>query len=294
MIASSLPFASIENECLRLEYFTTIGPRIIGLYVNGVEGNLLAETPEVHWGTPHGEYYLHGGHRLWTAPEDAFYTCPEEGLHVLEEKDAVILKSPVDASGLEKEIAIRLTGNCVHLEHRVTWHGDHPIELAPWAITQLRMGGMAILPLSKGEDFGPDRNLVFWPYSNIKDGRFEVWNDFILLHGQPADHAFKIGSRNSNGWLACLLENALFVKRFSIDGTGNFPDLGCNVEAYVKDSCLELESLGSLRLLNKGESVSHAETWEILAGEYPATLESAYRISKQLSQSEIEWSNNGK
>src|SRR5574341_428384 len=146
MSASLLPFASIENKFLRLDYLTTIGPRIIGLYLPGIEGNFLAETPHVHWPTPHGEYYLYGGHRLWTAPEDCFYTCPENHVNVIAEKDRVTLRSNVDASGLEKEISFRLDENHVVLVHRITWHGNEPVEFAPWAITQLRLGGMAILP----------------------------------------------------------------------------------------------------------------------------------------------------
>src|SRR5258707_15510805 len=106
MPTSPLPFASIENNFLRLDYLTTTGTRIIGLYVKGAQGNLLAETPDIHWSTPHGEYYLHGGHRLWTAPEDPFYTCPEEGLEVIEDGDNIILRSLVDKAGLEKEITI--------------------------------------------------------------------------------------------------------------------------------------------------------------------------------------------
>ncbi len=131
MASSPPPFASIENKFLRLDHLTTTGPRIIGLYARAVEGNFLAETPNVHCPTPHGEYYLHGGHRLWTAPENLFYICPEDGVHVVEEKDKVVLRGPIDASGLEKEISFRLDENCVHLTHRIIWHGDKPIEFAP-------------------------------------------------------------------------------------------------------------------------------------------------------------------
>jgi len=281
---SSLPFSSIENEFLRLDYLTATGPRIIGLYLDGMEGNLLAETPNVHWATPHGEYHLHGGHRLWIAPEDLIYICPEECLYVTEEKNFVILRSPVDASGLEKQITIRLDRNRVHLVHRVTWHGDSPIELASWAITQLRLGGTAILPLSRKQGLQPDRNLVFWPYSDIKDERFQLEDDLILLYGHASNSAFKIGNLNSEGWIAYASKDALFIKRLPLRKTENYPDLGCNVEAYVRDSCLELESLGSMNILHKNASVTHEETWEILAGEYPATLETAQRIRKQLSQ----------
>src|SRR5574338_1654246 len=99
------PHASLENAVLRIDYLTDLGPRIIGLYAKGVEGNLLAVTPDAHWPTPHGEYYLHGGHRLWTAPEDPFYTCPEDNVRITTEANTVTLRSNVDASGREKEIS---------------------------------------------------------------------------------------------------------------------------------------------------------------------------------------------
>ncbi|HET7142789.1 MAG TPA: hypothetical protein VFI68_02110, partial [Anaerolineales bacterium] len=215
MAPTPLPFASIENKFLRLDYLTTTGPRIVGLYAHGVDGNLFAETPDAHWPTPHGEFYVRGGHRLWIAPENLFYVCPEDHLSVIVEKDKVVLRSPVDAAGLEKEISFRLDENCVDLTHRVTWHGDKPIEFAPWGITQLRLNGMAVLPLSTSEGLTPDRNLVFWPYSQIHDGRFESHDDMILLHGRAAVRAFKVGNFNKHGWIACTLGRALFVKRFS-------------------------------------------------------------------------------
>jgi len=279
-----LPFATIENEYLRLDYLTTTGPRIVGLYVSGAKDNLLASTPEVHWETPHGEYYLRGGHRLWTAPEDPFYTCPEEGLNVVEKNDAIVLKSPIDASGQQKEIAVRLDGNSVRLSQSITWHGEAPMVFAPWGISQLRLGGMAVLPLASIDGLQPDRNLVFWPYAHIKDERLNLHDDLVLLHGIASEQACKIGNRNNHGWVACAFGDALFVKKFLPDANGTYPDMGCNVEAYVKDVCLELEVLGASKLLRPGESITLEETWQVFAGDYPATLECARNIKKQLSQ----------
>ncbi len=288
------PFASIENEFLRLDYLTTTGPRIIGLYAKGVTGNLFAETPEVHWTTPHGEYYLRGGHRLWIAPEDPFYTCPEGSVKAATVKDRVILRSEVDASGLEKEISVYLDRNRISLTHRITWHGKAPVEFAPWGITQLRLGGMAILPLSGSGGLEPNRNLVLWPYSHVRDDRFGLHDDVILLHGRASAQAFKLGYYNSHGWIAYLLGNALFIKRFPAERTCRYPDMGCNVEAYVKDSCLELETLGPLRLLQSNESTVHEETWEVNPGEYSTTLEDARIISRQLSPNQKDAVRNGK
>ncbi|MBK9926491.1 MAG: hypothetical protein IPP66_14545 [Anaerolineales bacterium] len=282
MSESRLPSASIENEFLRLEYLITTGPRIIGLYPMGVDGNLLAETPDIHWPVPHGEFYLRGGHRLWKAPEDSFYNCPEDGVTVIE-GNGVTLRSPVDPSGLEKEIAVRLDGHRVHLSQKITWHGDKPITLAPWGITQLRLGGMGILPLSSKDGLAPNRNLVLWPYTSLKDDRLELHDDFILLHGTASEQAAKIGNCNTHGWIAYAMGNALFVKRFGVE-EGALPDLNTNVQAYVRDVCIELETLGALKTLRNGESVTLNETWEVTVGEFPANLETARIIGDLLNK----------
>jgi len=206
-------------------------------------------------------------------------------LDVVQDGNKVILKSPVDQSGLEKEITIQLDGNCVQLEHCVTWHGSKTIKLAPWTITQLRLGGMAILPLSNADGLLPNRNLVLWPYTQLQDERLELHDDLVLLHGAGSVQACKIGNQNSHGWIACILGDALFVKRFTINKSGAYPDLGCNVEAYVKDICIELETLGPLKTLKPGNAVTYVETWQVLTGNYPATLETARKVNQQLSYS---------
>jgi hypothetical protein len=143
---------------------------------------------------------------------------------------------------------------------------------------------MAILPqASPAEGLLPNRNLVLWPYSQVKDERFELHDDFILVHGSASDQAFKIGNFNSHRWIACLWDNALFVKRFAVDRTGQYPDLGSNAEVYIRDVCLELESLGPLTVLNPQDSATLEETWEIHTGTYSATPEGARLISEQLS-----------
>jgi hypothetical protein len=251
--------------------------------VNGLEGNLLAETPDVHWATPHGEFYLLGGHRLWTSPEDPFYTCPDENVQVRMDGNAVILRSAVDAAGLEKEMRIHLEEACVHVSHRVTWHGKKPIRFAPWGITQLRLGGVAILPLSNAKGLLPNRNLVLWDYTSLHDERLELHEDVFLLHGAASEAACKIGNKNNHGWIAYALEDVLFIKRFTMDNSGTYPDMNCNVEASVKDVCLELESLGALQWLQPGGSLNHSESWEVRKGNYPRTLSTARTLYETLS-----------
>jgi hypothetical protein len=54
------------------------------------------------------------------------------------------------------------------------------------------------------------------------------------------------------------------------------------VEAYVKDVCIELETLGTLKTLNKHESATLNETWEVIVGEFPANVETARIIGRRL------------
>lgn len=283
MATSPLPFESIENNFLRVDYLTTVGPRIIGLYAKQANIELLVQTPDIHWPTPHGEYYLYGGHRLWKAPEDSFYNCPEDDVTVVVEKDRVRLQSGIDASGLQKEISFCLDENRVRLTHQITWHGQEPIELAPWTITQLPLGGVAILPQSDvSAGSMPTRNLALWPYATITDQRLELHDDLILVYGSADQKYFKAGSYNPFGWAAYMLDKALFIKRFPISDFRALPDMGSNVETFVWDSYLELETLGQLTSLNPGESVIFEEAWEVIAGDYSITYETARTIMKQL------------
>lgn len=284
MNTPQLPFASLENDTLRLDYLTSVGPRVIGLYAKQAGVELLVQTPDIHWPTPHGEYYLYGGHRLWKAPEDAFYNCPEDHVTVVEEENKVILRSGVDASGLQKEILFCLVENRVLLTHQITWHGNEQIELAPWTITQLPLGGVAILPQSSiQEGSAPTRNVAVWPYASITDPRLELHDDLILVHGCADRKAFKAGNYNPFGWAAYMLNKVLFIKRFPVSDFRMLPDMGSNVETYVWDAYLELETLGKLTVLKPGETVTFEETWEVIAGNFPITYETARIISKQLS-----------
>jgi hypothetical protein len=279
-----LPSASIENDFLRIDYLTTVGPRVIGLYSKQAELELLAPSFDIHWTTPHGEYYLYGGHRIWKSPEDSFYNCPEDNVTVLTENNRVTLRNNVDASGLQKEISFSLDENRVSLTHQLLWHGEEHIELAPWTITQVPLGGVAILPQSGfREGSAPTRSLAIFPYASITDPRLELHDDLILVHGTGDPDVFKIGSYNPSGWAAYMLEKALFIKRFPVSDFRMLPDMGSNAEVYVRDLYLELETLGKLTWLSPGESVAFEETWEVQTGDYPLNLDGARNITVKLN-----------
>ena len=124
----------------------------------------------------------------------------------------------------------------------------------------------------------PTRGLVIFPYASINDPRLELHDDVILVHGCADVKAFKIGNYNPLGWIAYVLEKALFIKRFPVNDFRLLPDMGSNVEIYVRDAYLELETLGKLTWLKPGELVTFEETWEVIPGDYSINAEGARKI----------------
>jgi hypothetical protein len=267
-----LPTRSLDNGHVRLEYLAEAGPRIVRLFASGSHENLLAELPDMKMDTAYGPYFIRGGHRLWHSPE-AFprsYLPDNEGLLVEDLADGVRLTQPAEpVSGIRKSIEVHLAPDqaLVTLVHELKNEGCWPIELAPWAITQIRLGGVAILPQQIGAlnaaGLLPNRQLVLWPYTRWADPRLQPADDLILIQADSAMPPCKIGYLNRAGWSAYLIGSTLFVKRFAPSANLPHPDFGCNAEVYCCDQFIEVESLGPLVTLEPGASTVHVETWEL-------------------------------
>ena len=289
-----LPTGRLSNDHLELEYLADVGPRLVRLKLKAARppANILAETPDISWSTPYGEYYLRGGHRLWRAPEAAgLSTMPEaRGLEVIELADSVRLCQPVELiTGLRKTLEVYMAADrpALTLSHVLTNEGVQALELAPWAITQLALGGVAILPQpsSIADPLGlqPNRSLVLWPYTCMADKRLELHDDLWLVHGRSQLLPCKIGYLNRQGWAGYLWNQTFLIKRFGRVLDRPYPDWGCNVEVYCKDVCLELETLAPLSRLEPGQSATHVEQWEFFVGvDVPPTCEGMLSLVKRL------------
>jgi len=272
-----LPLDAVENEFLRVEYLTSVGPRIVGLYFKGE--NLMAALPELKVDTPNVEYSFFGGHRLWLAPEDLATTyfpdnTPPE-INKINSTCVKITGRERPPSGIEKSITISLNPNqaSVEIDHIVTNNGEKEVRLAPWSLSQLVMGGLAILPQPTGpSDISgllPNRNLILWPYSSWDDERVHFKDDYYLVDALPKKQAFKLGYMNTHGWIAYALKNILYCKRFNPQPGSSHPDMDCNAEVYVRDQFIELETLGPLVTLSPGKSTEHSEVWDLFGLKEP-------------------------
>lgn len=264
------PTRRLEGDHLWVEVLATGGPRIVRLGLTGSEENLLAETPDMGWQTPTGRYELMGGHRLWFAPEDPDRVAVPDTDGLILETDASGLRLTGTAeplTGLVRSIVVGLdpASAAVTLRHELRNSGPAAIELAPWAITQLPLGGVVLLPQPAaldGHHIHPNRSLVLWPYASWADERLDLRDGLIVVHAD-AGRRLKIGYLNESGWIGYLRAGVLIVRRFEPAVGRRHPDLGCNVETYCRDRFLELELLGPLAELLPGASVVHVERWEV-------------------------------
>jgi len=264
------PTRRLSNGRVWVEVLATAGPRVVRLGLAGSDENLLAETPDAGWETPNGRYELLGGHRLWFAPEmpDIVAVPDADGLLLDVETAALRLTgTPEPTTGLVRSILVSVdpVRPAITLRHELANDGPAPIELAPWAITQLPLGGVILLPQRPaidGHGVRPNRSLVLWPYTSWEDGRLQLQDGLMSIRAD-AGRRLKVGYFNDAGWVGYVRRGALLVRRFTpVPGTLH-PDLGCNVEVYCRDRFLELELLGPLARLEPGHSVIHTERWEV-------------------------------
>jgi hypothetical protein len=278
----------LENSFLSLLITQSLGPRIISLRFNGGD-NLFAELPDFVTKRPDGNFFhFHGGHRLWHAPENMprTYTVDNQPVEIVRAENSLLVMQQVEAeTGIEKSIRISLVNDKpqVIIQHMLTNRSLWPVECAPWAITQFRTGGMAILPQSQEQsDILPNRSLALWSYTDIANPQVIWGNQYILVRAEMQT-PFKVGFPNPRGWLAYWLDNTLFVKRAEYNRQSAYYDFGSSSECYCNDRCLELETLASVGTLAPGESTTHTEIWELHANvDFPSDEKAAQTIVEKL------------
>jgi hypothetical protein len=161
-------------------------------------------------------------------------------------------------------------GSRLTVRHRITNRGLWDVELAPWAITIMRYGGMTILPQepfrSHDEYLLPARPMTLWHYTDLSDPRWTLGKNFIRLQTDDTlDAPQKVGIANKQGWAGYWRNQDLFLKRVQYQEGARYPDYGSNVETYTAGAFVELETLGPLERLQPGQAAEHTEIWSLHA-----------------------------
>jgi len=261
----------LENNSINLLVTKTVGPRILSFGFRNEE-NIFAELPDDTIECPgRGAFHFYGGHRLWHAPEEPTRTYLPDDLPVdvsLVENGLFVMQEIEKQTGLQKSLEIHLPDEsaCVHVTHHLTNHWVWDVTCAPWAITQLKTGGLAILP-QRREDSGvlPSRSLTLWPYTDMTSPNVQWGSNYILVNINMQS-PFKIGFPSPRGWLAYWFNGALFVKHAEYDAHARYYDFDCSSECYCNDQFLELETLAPIGAITPGKTVSHTEVWNLYKG----------------------------
>jgi hypothetical protein len=262
----------LSNDSISLLVTKSVGPRLLKFRFRDRE-NILADLPDTTLNCPGvGLFYLWGGHRLWHAPEvpARTYIPDQEPVTVIEVEQGVqVIQEIEELTRLQKSMRIHLVADdpTLIVDHTLTNHGLESVECAPWAITQLRPGGVAILPHPTSEvdpdGVQPNRSIVLWPYTDINSSFINWGNHVTLLKAEMENGALKIGFPNPRGWLAYQWKDTLFVKKAEYMPSEDYFDHNASSQCYSNPEFLELETLGPRAQITPGESVTHREVWEM-------------------------------
>lgn len=243
---------------------TEFGPRLTNVRLAGGDDLLLRLPPDL---TVDG-FRFRGGHRLWATPEvpSITYAADDHPCRVEEEDGRILVSAPPDAAALAKQIELTADGDGLVVDHRLTWTGPGSITLGAWAITQVPLGGKAIVPL-RGVDGTPalqaDRSLVLWPYTDLSDDRLALFASAALITAEARPTAFKVGTGPAPGQVGYLRDGWLLTKTFAPAGNGDYADRGAVAQVFTNQRFCEVESLGPMMELSTGATVAHRETWHI-------------------------------
>lgn len=251
-----------------LQVAVEFGPRVLGFRRDPGPEMFAQLGPDSVIDRPDsGVYRFRGGHRLWASPEVPVitYAPDDEPCGVSSGTDRVAIVGRADRAGLIKGIDLMLSDGSLQVDHVLTNAGSQPIEAAPWAITQVRPGGEAIMPIEGQADpnrLQANRSLIMWPYTDLTDPRVTFHSDALSVRAD-AGPAFKVGTGPDPGRLGYLLDGHLFTKTVEPSHGGLHPDRGAVGQLYLGDVFCELETIGRLVTLEPGEETSHREVWEI-------------------------------
>ncbi len=284
----------LNNTAVELIVTADVGPRVIHFGLPGGANEFHVFSADAGR-TGDAAWRPYGGHRLWVAPEHPQRSyVPDNAPVQTTPLPGGLRASPATEAltGVRKELDVTLVDHApaAVVTHRLINESDHPVELAPWALSVMAPGGVAILPLPpRGrfpEQLLPNGVLTLWAYTDLADPRWVFGRTGILLRQDAARPLpQKIGVGGSVNWIAYARGGNLVVKRVVPHADRTYPDFGCLIETFTNADMLEIETLGPLATLQPGESLEHVERWFLLRDvATPRDRPDIERVADQIAQ----------
>ncbi|MCD8049610.1 MAG: hypothetical protein LUG52_08450 [Clostridia bacterium] len=222
-----------------------------------------------------------GGHRLWLSPErhPRTYYPDDYAVECEIKENGVILTAPEQEwTNMQYTTEIEMTEDGdVKIKHTVTNTGAWAVKVAPWTVSVMQTGGLAVIPQNVCDTgFFPNKWVNFWQYTPMNDERIYLGEKFVTLSQDcDCDRAAKIGVLNEHGYMIYFVNGCAFVKKFGFVRGAEYPDNGCNCESYTCDGYTEMECLSPFVTIDAGDVAVHEEEWSLVRADEVSACDEA-------------------
>ncbi len=287
----------ISNGIVRLVVTTDFGPRIIrysfidgeNMFYENKDRSFFADGDEFEKVYGKGSvWYIYGGHRLWTSPEDypRTYYPDNEPVDVKLTENGAIFTPPMQKWNQYQyafDISLAEDSTEVTVKHYLTNHGAWDVTLAIWPVTVLSPGGTEIVPQPVRKTYClPNRNMAFWDHTVLNDDRLTWMKRYILLRqDKSATGNVKFGINSQHGFAMYFNHGDMFLKQFEPNLNGTYPDGGMSFATYTNPMFLEMESLSELQSVAPGATIEHTEHWSLHKTDMPELTDEAIDAFKK-------------
>lgn len=257
----------LEEADIRVGIALEFGIRIVHLSLAGMENLFYVQPKDLSDGftTPDG-WRLYGGHRFWTAPESDLSYCPDNApvSYTLVPDGAVVTQAPDSWLGIRKSLTVTFGDGKVCLLHTVQNCREAPITCATWGVNTLGPGKAEISFRGTAPgDYTPRRRINLWADTNLHDPRLSFQKDRLLAEHQPRKDYCKLGLYTPAGTACYESRGQKLTVSFPTPPVESCPDGGCNFELYMGEKFMEMETLGTTVTLQKNQTASHTEYWQL-------------------------------
>ena len=258
----------LSNGILDVAVSIDIGPRILFLGFHGEKNVMFCDLKRdyiISRVKDSPAFYYYGGHRLWISPEPSEGFLPDNSPVVYSILPDSVSFLPPKQKGTEikagMEIILGEDASDIMIIHTAKNCAKAPRTFGLWPATMLKTGGTVILPQNTGgtEPLSPNREIAFWPGSDIRDPRVFFGNRFLTIRCEKDGSPLKIGVNNVLGWAAYVGKEYTVMKRFVHTSRAAYPDFGSSCEVAVQKDFTEIESLSPLYRVEPGDSIRHVE-----------------------------------
>lgn len=266
----------ITNGVFEAVITTQVGPRILRyaevgganvLFINEFTAGTATEA--LVWRSYGGrrfDYHLNGEKILPRENDPVEYEIGEDRVTFTLGAD--------EKTGISKSIMIRMCRRGgLEIKQTMTNTTEAPVELSVLATTQLKPGGLGVVPWSRSNRV---KSLVFG--EEVDTRRTKPGKDFLFIEQDEVSKGdFEFGMLPPEQWCAYYNHGGMFlITSPPLEGKHKYLE-DVNVGFRGLQGMVELETRSPLYSLAVGEEMEHIEVWNIYSKHYRPSTEEQVR-----------------